>query len=468
MKKLIAQTSVILGATLFLFAGCSKKSEKEQYVVGEDFDEEAFIASESNERYDDIFSKEINSEEYSSKDKKIFASAEVPDISLFKYEFNEAGDGLIITEYNGTGISNLKFPDEIEGFPVVQISFSMSRSYNYNGIKTIVFPDSVKSLENFESPHSVENVHLPASLESIPYNCFRGCENLKKLIIPNSVKKIIGCAFYGSGITSLIIPEGFEELESWAFKNAYYLQYIKLPSSLKTIDSEAFSMCFSLKSIDIPEGIIEIPSQTFKNCISLESVNLPNSLKGIGSKAFSGCISLKNLSLPDGLETLGEAFDCDDINLDYFLDYEKEAFEKVLIDNSIDANISDGIGLVSLEIPDSVTNFKGSFCSLSKLEYLKLPNTLKDIEAELMHFYIDRKATKLKNLKTIVLPSSCEKIGEYAFTNLTALEKIEIPESITQLEFIGDEYYSKFFSNTNLNLATQARLRQLGYKGGFN
>lgn len=466
MKKLIAQTSAILGATLFLFVGCSKKTESKHYVVGEDFDEEAFIASESNGSYDDVSSKKINFEEYSSKDKKIFASAEVPDISLFKYEFNEAGDGLIITEYNGTGITNLKFPDEIEGFPVVQISFSMSRSYNYNGIKTIVFPDSVKSLENFDSPHSVENVYLPASLESIPSNCFKDCKNLKKLIIPNSLKKIGVTAFYGSGITSLIIPEGVEELESAAFKNAYYLQNIKLPSSLKIIDSEAFSMCFSLKSVDIPEGITEISSGTFKNCISLESVKLPNSLKTIGS-AFSGCISLKNLSLPDGLETLDEAFDCNDINLDYFLDYEKEAFEKVVIDNSIDANLSDGIGLVSLEIPDSVTNFKGSFCGLRKLEYLKLPNTVQYIDAELLHFY-HKTATGLKNLKTIVLPSSCEKIGPYAFTNLTALEKIEIPESITQLEFIGDEYYSKFFSNTNLNLATQARLRQLGYKGSFN
>lgn len=465
MKKLIAQTSAILGATLFLFVGCSKKNESKHYVVGEDFDEEAFIASEANERYDFTATDGVNFVEPESNDEEIFASAEIPDISLFKYEFNEVGDGLIITEYNGTGITNLKFPDEIEGFPVVQISFSMSRSYNYNGIKTIVFPDSVKSLENFDSPHSVENVHLPASLESIPYNCFRGCENLKKLIIPNSVKKIIGCAFYGSGITSLIIPEGFEELESWAFKNAYYLQYIKLPSSLKTIDSEAFSMCFSLKSVDIPEEIIEILGQTFGGCVSLETINFPSSLKTIGNLAFSGCFSLKNLSLPDGLETIDSAF-----NYDYDLDFENA--EKAIIENLIDANISDiekqVIGLVSLEIPDSVTNLNCTFQYLGKLEYLKLPNTLKDIEAELLHIYEGSEVTELRNLKTIVLPSSCEKIGKYAFANLTALEKIEIPESITQLEFSENDEYSTTFKNTNLNLATQARLRQLGYKGGFN
>lgn len=440
MKKLIAQTSAILGATLFLFVGCSKKTESKHYVVGEDFDEKAFIEEESNERYDFTVPDGVNFVEPESNDEEIFASAEVPDISLFKYELNGTGDGLIITEYNGTEISNLKFPDEIEGFPVVQITCSLRYSSQADEIKTVVFPDSVKSLENCNIPRSVENVHLPSSLENIPFLFFSGCENLKKLTIPNGVKKIESQAFSGSGITSLIIPESVEELEKEAFSGADYLQNIKWPANLKTLSESLFSYCRSLKSVDIPEGITEIPDQTFKGCVSLETINLPNSLKTIGSLAFSGCSSLKNLSLPDGLETLSVSFYYDD-----------------------------SVGLVSLEIPDSVTNLEGSFYSLSKLEYLKLPNTLKDIEEGLLHIAGGQgNGTELKNLKTIVLPSSCEKIGWYAFSNLTALEKIEIPESITQLEFSENDEYSTIFKNTNLNLATQARLRQLGYKGSFN
>lgn len=430
---MIVLISVVL---IFTSLSCSKKSEKEQYVVGEDFDEEAFIASESNERYDFTAPDGVNFVEPESNDEEIFASAEVPDISLFKYELNGTGDGLIITEYNGTEISDLRIPNEIEGFPVVQINcYLQSFSNQAVEIKTVVFPDSVKSLENCRIPLSVENVYLPASLESIPFMFFSGCENLKKLTIPNGVKKIEEKAFSGSGITSLIIPEGVEELEKGAFSGAYF-QNIKLPSNLKTLSESLFFECRSLKTIDIPEGITEIPSQAFERCVSLETINLPNSLKTIGRYAFSHCISLKNLSLPNSLETLSMSFHYDD-----------------------------SVGLVSLEIPDSVTNIEGSFYSLSKLEYLKLPNTLKAIEKELFHYYDN---TELKNLKTIVLPSSCEKIGKYAFANLTALEKIEIPESITQLEFSENDEYSTTFKNTNLNLATQARLRQLGYKGGFN
>ncbi len=459
MKKLIAQTSAILGVTLFLFVGCSKKSEKKQYVVGEDFDEEAFIASESNERYDFTVPDGVNFVEPEFNDEEIFASAEVPDISLFKYELNGTGDGLIITEYNGTEISNLKIPNEIEGFPVVQINCSLESSSNQAAkIKTVVFPDSAKSIS---IPYSVENVHLPASLESIPSRLFFECKNLKKITIPKGVKKIGEGAFFGSGITSLTIPDSVEELEKGAFSGAYYLQNIKLPSNLKTLSESLFFKCLSLKSVDISEGITEIPGRTFGGCVSLETINFPSSLKTIGSLAFSGCISLKNLSLPDGLETIDNAF-----NYDY--DWEFENVEKAIIENLIDANISDiekqVIGLVSLEIPDSVTNLNCTFQYLSKLEYLKLPNTLKDIEAELLHIYKGSEVTELRNLKTIALPSSCEKIGLNAFSNLTSLEKIEIPESITQLEFSGD--YG-LFKNTNLNLATQARLRQLGYKGRF-
>lgn len=452
-------------ASSFFVLSCSKKSQEEQYVVSSDFNEEDFIMSEI-----------INESE--NDDNQVFESAKVPDISLFKYELTETGDGLIITEYNGTEISNLKFPDEIEGFPVVQIKI---RSYQeqINEIKTIVFPDSIKSLEGCKLPESIENIHLPEALESIPSLFFANCNKLKKIIIPNNVKKIERGAFEYTEITSLIIPNSVEEIDKEAFLGAHYLQNIKLSSNLKIIGSYVFSKCFSLKSIDIPEGVTEIPSSAFESCVLLESINFPTSLKTIGSSAFSGCYSLKTLSLPDGLESLIYTFGYN--REDYFNERSKIILENIIqenfmnldIENFESIDISDIItdiqqgktGLVSLEIPDTVTNL----CTfpdktLNNLEYLKLPNTLKEIKNDLFGRWDNGRLTKLK---CVVLPTACEKINDKAFYELPLLEKIEIPESITQIEFSYNEKYSETFAKTNLNLTTQARLRKLGYKGSF-
>ena len=81
-----------------------------------------------------------------------------------------------------------------------------------------------------------------------------------------------------------------------------------------------------------------------------------------------------------------------------------------------------------------------------------------------------------KALKSITLPSTVEVIPDSCFSGCTSLEEIIIPETITKITFDTkrvDEYgretinKSYAFSGTHLNLATQAKLKQLGYNGEF-
>lgn len=76
--------------------------------------------------------------------------------------------------------------------------------------------------------------------------------------------------------------------------------------------------------------------------------------------------------------------------------------------------------------------------------------------------------TDCKALETIELPSTIERISGTAFSNCTSLKEIIIPESITKITFEEINYQpEQTFLGTNLNLATQTRLKQLGYKGLF-
>lgn len=470
-RQFIKITSMIFTTSVLLLASCSKKfnekitsvSDDKNYVIGEDFNEQAFIEEEMAYKGYDIPKGKFVESDDSEEDESVFDSCEIPDSSLFKYQLNKNADGIIITDYTGTDISKIRIPDEIEGIPVVELSGN-TLSFDHNEITAIFIPDSVRVMDISLLPKELEHIHLPSSLEYINYYLFSGCEKLKKINIPANVKKIGKEAFKGSNIKHLTVPDSVTELDEAAFADMYYLKSITLSKSLTELPHETFRNCASLQNLDIPNGVTEIYEKAFQTCISLQSINIPSSVKTIGNNVFSGCYSLKELVIPEGIETLG-----------YFSFYPESSYEsndsieKLISIANIDASINDVsegyIGLVRLELPDSITDLNCVFGYLKKLEYIKLPNTLKIIKGG--HgggsgIFSESGYTETKNLKCISIPLACEEIEDDAFSGLTALESLEIPESLTHIKFDGYP-----FKNTKLNLATQKRLRELGYEDHF-
>lgn len=362
----------------------SSVSDDKNYVVGEDFDEDAFIAEMMAEnRSDETNGKFIASD----IDESIFESCVVPDLSLFKYELNKSGDGLVITDYSGTDIENLKFPEEIEGFPVVELAIALNQ---HDEVKILMIPNSVTKIKTFAFSDwkGLEHIHLPKSLEVIEEGLFKGCTSLQELVIPNGVRRIenafgLSYAYEDKGdsnkIRFLAIPESVTELGDRTFEYCYYLEKINLPSSLTSLPKRIFANCFSLKEIEIPNTVTSIPDEAFLGCVSLNSVIIPESVTEIGEKAFAGCNSLEELTIPNSVTTIKEGA---------FGLYEKP-YEANLIETFLNINIGNYIGIRSLVIPDSVEEiynpFNNIFEGLTKLEFLKLPNSLKKIEKGLFN-----------------------------------------------------------------------------------
>ena len=80
-----------------------------------------------------------------------------------------------------------------------------------------------------------------------------------------------------------------------AFKDAYSLTHVKIPSSISYIGCNAFANCSSLSTMVIPNSVTGISSCAFEKCIGLTSVTIGRNIRYISSFAFSGCVSLDSI-----------------------------------------------------------------------------------------------------------------------------------------------------------------------------
>ena len=134
----------------------------------------------------------------------------------------------------------------------------------------------------FESCTKLSSVTIGGNVKNIPSYAFYGCTGLTSVTIPNSVTSIGGSAFSGcSGLTSVNISD----LEAWCkidfdgydanplyyakklYLNGELLTGLIIPDSIKEIKNCAFYGCTGLTSITIPNSVTSIGSGAFYYCI---------------------------------------------------------------------------------------------------------------------------------------------------------------------------------------------------------
>ena len=195
-------------------------------------------------------------------------------------------------------------------------------------VDSIIISSTVSHLEAcaFSQCTRLRSIYIPSTVLQIDGGIFRGCVNLNNIVIdslnPNyivednivysinkdtlvshhlasdrvevspTVKVIAGDAFTITNITSVVLPEGVEEIQDAAFRYTPYLYTVILPQTLKKIGTFAFKQCKSLRTIEIPNSVIEMGDSVFFDCWGLLSVKMSDSIKVIPKKTFSYCYSL--------------------------------------------------------------------------------------------------------------------------------------------------------------------------------
>lgn len=165
------------------------------------------------------------------------------------------------------------------------------------------------------------------SVSEIPYQALYNCWQIETVILPDTLKSILGYAFYATGINNIVLPqtlrtisgsynfydcdsldnivilEGVRSLPPDCFYHCSRLAHASLPSTLTGMGDECFANC-DLKSIQIPGALQSIPSYAFKGNENLKDVVFEEGLKSIGYYSFSSCKSINSLTFPSTLKSI--------------------------------------------------------------------------------------------------------------------------------------------------------------------
>lgn len=145
---------------------------------------------------------------------------------------------------------------------------------------------------------------------ALPAYSLTGLTSLTKLTLPKSLKSIDKGSLSGSGITSLVIPDGVESIGEYAFLRCNNLEEINIPASISSIGERAFAYCGKLNKVtvssntllpSIPEGMFEASGIKQLNLKDLAACN------DIGPWALAECNGLTTLVLPEKTQTIGNA-----------------------------------------------------------------------------------------------------------------------------------------------------------------
>ena len=124
----------------------------------------------------------------------------------------------------------MSIPDGVED--IGQAAFA-----NCTDLWAVSLPRGLKVLGSLESNSywpgvfqatAISRIEIPPSVRLLPRHCFYGCESLREVHLTDQLTTICSGCFERSGITSLTITRGLEEIEEDAFRDCKYLTVVAL------------------------------------------------------------------------------------------------------------------------------------------------------------------------------------------------------------------------------------------------
>jgi hypothetical protein len=84
-----------------------------------------------------------------------------------------------------------------------------------------------------------------------------------------------------SGLTTISLGDGLEEIGAGAFGNCTSLEEIVIPKAVKAMEDGAYSECSTLTTVTLGNGLEKNRAEALSNCTSLQEIVTPNAVKTI-------------------------------------------------------------------------------------------------------------------------------------------------------------------------------------------
>ena len=239
----------------------------------------------------------------------------------------------------------------------------------------------VKALgENlFKNNKTITSVIIPEGIENIAFSAFEGCSNLKTVTFlgtDSSDPLTFGINIFKdcTALNSISLPANATAITTSMFEGCTSLIQLPIHGALSHIGTSAFKNCVQLAAISLPEGVKSIESNAFENCQSLIAISFPSTLTKISEEAFKNCSQIVSLYIPQGVTN---------INLNAFLGCEKLSSINVSADNKSYASVNGALynkslttlylvpdkNLTTFEVKNTVTSIQvNALANLIKLE----------------------------------------------------------------------------------------------------
>lgn len=327
---------------------------------------------------------------------------------------------------NCISLEKLLLPDRIQSigsnaFAGCQNLYSISSLFNLSNVESGTF-ENCRSLENivlsedlisigdsaFLNCKSLKFVKYGERLNTIGKFAFSGCKNLLSIQIPDSVTQIDTGAFQESGIQSISLPIGVENIKENVFKGCNQLKEVTFQNLNTVIDDSAF---------DRKDMILNIPD---KLALSEKERHIAGYTLPTPSLFVDKDLSVIKFAQENQLE-----FRIQPIRTKFydFLRY-PGAVSYTIIFSRIDDR-------TELIVPSMINGFpvsvigEAAFQNNSSIQSVVINDTITKIE--------DWAFSYCPNLKNVIIGNSVESIGADAFHGDFLIQKIFIPPSVNQI-----------------------------------
>lgn len=133
------------------------------------------------------------------------------------------------------------------------------------------------------------NFATDSKLELIDLKAFAHCNNLEYITLPTSIRTIGDQAFYDSGLCEIQFLKGnnLTQIDDYAFAKCANLKYFMLPAGVQKLENNQFKNS-GLEEFDFEIGStwIVLFNNVFEGCSNLTSVAMPDSIKYFNSPPF--------------------------------------------------------------------------------------------------------------------------------------------------------------------------------------